>query len=667
MDPPCIQPSLLKKLSRPVSHTELDFQPSKSDHNEQLEVIYRLTQLLEGQPSTEAVAFEHVYITLQQGSTFEVAQRPGLHLLQEMLASEAFKTLQNKLRLPETAFFEITSEGNLKTRHSGRTLNLPNAHKLVPEMKEELDVLSEMAGLTGGIISQDEQIGLTHWLKFHHYIVPESVASCRTLVTFLKYDSPKSPPLGNYWEMIKPSDDRVVALSSEQRSQLRRVITSYTRGQSLLNQLSDQAIGGMPLPIRRLDVEGALKQLLSSSITAFWAKAFVRDLGWYGAQDDQPQSDESLQQIILTALLLDLHPMIGEQEPRNHIAGFNLYAADHVEMSFAQVQTAFERYLVEHQRVSEWNAPLASHLLLANAAPEFLVRELPPALLLGTPQWVDFCRTVAVQELNAPGSTRSMTHPQVRQLLQFDAVTESHRSLNALAAVDPVIDWALLNRIVTPEDVDRSLKDSLEKAAAAYTRHSRALAEAAATLTRPLPTRRSIALEILEQVAKGCTYLEKDVLHQKRNRPLVDAYNEFPVSPVDLHMSNDLATGDWDLKTGGSMYATFPAMLPNLISPDGEFYRRFNRDYVAHTQAMSSHLKLALSSVPLAERIRLLKGQLTIFCLRPSVAMLHSITRPPMNPIASTLDVILKVPNRRPMESRKDIEQVMGRYGVVIC
>ncbi|WP_415756190.1 hypothetical protein [Pseudomonas sp. LT1P18] len=202
----------------------------------------------------------------------------------------------------------------------------------------------------------------------------------------------------------------------------------------------------------------------------------------------------------------------------------------------------------------------------------------------------------------------------------------------------------------------------------AYALHAKTLAETAETLSRPLPTRKGVALDILKQVAKGCTYLENDVLHQKKNRPLEDTYADpFLVSPVELHMSNDLGTGDWDLKNGESIYKVFPQMLPNLISPDGEFYRQFNRDYVAHVQAMNMHLKQAFSSMPLPDRTRLLKGKVMMFTVRPSVAKLHSITSLPTNPIASTIDTILKVTERKPTESHKDIDEAKGRYGVVIC
>ncbi len=655
-----------RQLSRPAS-TEERARLSEGDNKERLEVIDSLAQYHEQLATSEKINLEHTFIYLEHDSTLEVALRPGVRLLRTTVESDDFSKFRNTLRLPAHTIYGVTSDGYVNVTYSNRTLSVPNAQKLAPKLKEELDLLIEMSNVTGGSITQDERFGLINWLKFHGYTVPQTVDDCRKLIAFLEYTPPVSPPLGDYWDLIKSAQDNSVTLSSDQRSQLRRLTTSYISGKSLLGHLSESILGGSLLPFKRSEAEEVLKALVSSPIARTWAKGIVRDQGWYGAQDDQPLSDESLQQTLLTALLLDLHPMIGEQEPRNHVAGFNLCAPTHAEKSFAEVQTAFEKYLIEHLRIGERNVTLAAHLLLANAAPEFLVREIPPALLLGTPPWVEFCRTVAVQEIIAPGSTRSMTYAQIQQLAQFESVSQSHKTLNSLSAVDSVIDWALLNSLVTPEDVDASLKDSLGVAVAAYARRSEALAATAAILARPLPTRRAIALEILEQVAKGCTYLEKDVLHQVKNRPLEDSFTDIPMSPVELLMSHDLATGDWDVKKGESLYTAFPQMLPNLVPPDGEFYRRFNRDYVAHEQAMCGHLKHALCALPLADRKRLLKGELTLFSVRPSVAKEHSITRPPSNPISSTIEAILKVTGRRPMESLEDIKQATGRYGVVIC
>lgn len=655
-------------LSRPSAYTPPQDHNSQKDNIERLEFLDKLKRHTQDNSHSREVSLEGTFISLESGSSLEETLQPARVMLRNMVEKASFKNLLMKLRLSEDSLFEVTAKGQVKAHYAGRTQSFEGAFKLAPDLNDDLVVLVEMAQLTGGIVTLDDQVGMIQWLRFHRYLLPRTVIDAQNLIAFLEQRHPVSPPFGNYWEMIQAEENNPLTVSSAQRNRLRALIKEHTKGESLLELLSETVLGGLSTPFKRSDAEHFLKTLVSSSIALIWAKSFVRDLDWYGAQDDQPLSDESLQQILLTALLLDLHPMVGEQEPRNQVAGFDLYAAQHIEKSFASVQTEFERHLINHHRITEQNAALASHLLLAGTAPEFLVKDLPPTLLLGTPQWVDYCRTIAVQETLSPGSSRSMTHAQIQHLMKSDSVTESQQALNALAAVDPVIDWALLNSIVTHDEVNRSAKDSLEVAVAAYARHAKTIAETAETLSRPLPTRKSVALDILKQVAKGCTYLEDDVLHQKSNRPLEDAYaNPFLMSPVDLHMSNDLQTGDWDLKHGASIYTAFPKMLPNLISPDGVFYRQFNQNYVSHAQAVSTHLKLALSSLPLVDRARLLRGQVTIFSVRPSVATLHPITRLPMNPLASTLDVILKVPNRVPMESHKDKEQATGRYGVVMC
>jgi hypothetical protein len=654
-----------RHLSRPLAYTPPQFHNRQKDNIERREILDNLKRRTQDNSHSREVTLEGIFISLEPGSSLEDTLQPARAMLRNMVEKASFKKLLMKLRLPEDSLFEVTATGQVKAHYAGKTLSFESAFKLVPELNDDLVVLVEMAQLTGGVVTLDDQVGMIQWLRFHRYLLPRTVIDAQNLITFLEQSHPDSPPFGNYWEMVTAGENNPLTMSSAQRNMLRTLIKEYTKGESLLELLSDTILGGRSTPIKRSEAEYFLNMLVSSSIALIWAKSFVRDLDWYGAQDDQPLSDESLQQILFTALLLDLHPKVGEQEPRNQVAEFDLYAAHHIEKSFASVHTEFERHLINHHRMTEQNVALASHLLLAGNAPEFLVPDLPPTLLLGTPQWVDYCRTIAVQEAILPGSSRSMTHAQIQHLMKSDSVTESQQALNALAAVDPVIDWALLNGIVTHNEVNRSVKDSLEVAVAAYARHAKTFAETAETLSRPLPTRKSVALDILKQVAKGCTYLEDDVLHQKSNRTLQDAYAKpFLISPVDLLMSNDLQTGNWDLEHGESIYKAFPKMLPNLISPDGEFYRQFNRNYVSHTQAMSTHLKLALSSLPLLDRTRLLRGQVTIFSVRPSVATLQPSIRPPIVPLLSTpLDIMPRVP----MESQKDKEQATGRYGVVVC
>jgi hypothetical protein len=648
-------------LSNPVRPTQLD-------HAERLEVIYKLQQREKSTSPSQAISLAGATITLESGSTLDSALQPGRKMLQNLCEQEAFKKLTSTLRFPDHSQFAVTGNGEIFAQYSGNTLEFAGAFKLAPNLKDDLLTLVEMARLTGGSISLAEQIELEGWLRFHDFLIPRTAAECSRLTTFLTQPPAVTALFGNYWEMIKSGADNSVTLSADQRNQFRGLISSYLKGQSLLENLSHSIFGGQTTSFKRSEAEAILQRLVSSPIALRWASAYIRDLGWYGAQENQPQSDESLKQLMLTSLLLDLHPRVGEPEPRNHVAGFDLYAVEHIEKSFADVQTAFEKHLTQHHRISEKNAALAAHLLLAEAAPEFLVKDLPATLALGTPQWVEFCRIVAVQETIAPGSTRSMTYTRLLELSRLGEVSGFRKTLDALAAGDAVIDWGLLNNIITPEDVAKSIPGALAKASAAYARFADTLAETADTLVRPLPTRRSVSLDILKQVAKGCSYLEHDVMFQKKNHVLEDAYGDrLSISPVELHMSNDLASGDWDLKKGESIYTAFPRMLPNLIAPDGEFHRQFNRDYLKHMQAMGTHLKQAFCAMPIAHRTRLLKGKVTVFSLRPSVAKLQTLNNLPTNPLSSTLYTILGTTSGKPTESHKEIEAAKGRYGVVLC
>jgi len=655
-----------RNLSRLTNSIDSQRDHSPSDNREREEVIYKLRQRVSDLAPSQTITLAGATITLESGSSLEEALLAGRHLLHTLCEQASFKKLLATLQLSDRFIFEVSAEGKMNAVSGNNSTGLENAFILAPDLKEDLQTLVEMAALTGGKISNADQIDLTQWLAFHGFLIPRNALEVSRLVAFMTAAPKPGPVFGNYREMIKASEGNTATLSAAQRGELRKLIVSYTKGESLLEHLSERILGGRLAPFTRSEAENIIDQLVSSPIAVHWVDACVRDLGWYGTQPNQPQSATARKQIILTALLLDLHPQVGEQEPRNHVAGFDLYAAEHLELSFADIQTRFENHLIAHHRVSQRNVALAAHLLLAEPAPEFLVPQLPATLLLGTPQCVEYCRIVAVHEIIAPGSTRSMSYAKLQQLSTLEPATESRKKLDALAAIDPVIDWALLNKIVSPEEVENSVPEALKVATDAYVRHARTLAANAETLKRPLPTRKSVALDILKHVAKGCTYLENDVLQQVRNVPLEDAYNSLRLSPVELHMSNDLATGDWDLKKGESIYKAFPDLLRNLVSPDGEFHRQFNRAYVTHTQAMHTHLKQAFSFLPLSERTRLLKGKVTMFTVRPSVAKLQDITSLPVNPLASVIDSIVKTTERKPTESHKEIDEAKGRYGVVI-
>lgn len=651
-----------KPLSRPFTDRPLVDKSHSGDFGERQEIIYKLQQRTTYATPSAAVNLEGASLTLETGSTLHQALQPGIASLKKLERHPAFQAFLAKLRLTGYSVIHITEHGEITIELAGRRQSFSGSAIPDTDVNEAINVLVEMTALTGGTITSDDRVELLQWLNFHRYTIPQSVADAQALLGFLQLEYPVSPVGGHYWDLLSATGDSSALLSPAQRAQVRALTKGYTGGALLLDVLSDAVLGGRPAFLRT-EANDALHKIVSSPIGTIWARAYVKALDWYGASEDQPMDDEQLQQMLLTATLLDLHPSIGEPEPRNHILGFNLYAAEHIEQPVAAVLTRFEEHLVEHHRFTRQNVALAAHLLLAGVAPEFLVRDVPASLVLGTPQWVDLCRAVGVLEINAPGSSRTLTYLRLQQLTTYDSVSEPQQTLNALAAVDPVIDWALLNRIVTLDEVKASTLQALETALAAYNRYSQQAAETARALSVPLPTRKAVARSILEFAAPGCDFLDEDVLYQKSNFSFQDVNAEpLAMSLVDLHMSNDLATGDWDLKRADSVFTQFAQLRSRLVSPDGVFHLQFNRAYVSHAEAMATQVKLTLSSLPLLDRTRLLKGKVSCFTLRPSVA-----SPGVLDPIATIISPPGNLRDLIFLENQKDKDAATGRYAVVLC
>ena len=354
-----------RRLSRPSAYIPPQDHNNQKDTIERLEFLSKLKRRAQDYSDSKEVSLEGASISLESGSSLEEALQPARVMLRNMVEKASFKKLLTRLQLSEHSLIEVTANGQVKAHSAGSTLSFEDAFKLAPDLNDDLVVLVEMAQLTGGVVTLDDQVSMTQWLKFHRYLLPRTLIDAQNLIEFLEQRHPVSPPFGNYWGMIQTGENNPLTLSSAQCSQFRALIKEQTNGQSLLELLSNSVLGGRSTPFKQSRAEYYLNWIVSNPIALIWARSFVRHLDWYGAQDDQPLSDESLQQILLTALLLDLHPMVGEQEPRNQVAGFDLYSAQHIEKSFASVQTEFERHLINNHRITEQNAALASHLLLS--------------------------------------------------------------------------------------------------------------------------------------------------------------------------------------------------------------------------------------------------------------------------------------------------------------
>ncbi|MDP0947349.1 hypothetical protein, partial [Klebsiella pneumoniae] len=77
-----------------------------------------------------------------------------------------------------------------------------------------------------------------------------------------------------------------------------------------------------------------------------------------------------------------------------------------------------------------------AHIMLANVAPEFLVRDTPATLHIGSPAWLAFRKTVALLEESAAGSSRTLTYDQVLERSALEPLTPQQAVLFHAAETD---------------------------------------------------------------------------------------------------------------------------------------------------------------------------------------------------------------------------------------
>ena len=147
---------------------------------------------------------------------------------------------------------------------------------------------------------------------------------------------------------------------------------------------------------------------------------------------------------VSAALVQELDPLAGTS--RHNLAGYNLYGEDNAGASAADIVERFTTHL--KSRVGAELAPLTARLLLSAAAPELLVIDTPPNLVLGSHTWANFAIEVSRIEQQVPGASANMTFSQVMAF--GDALPVSLQGDDELgsAARHAVIDWGIANGVV---------------------------------------------------------------------------------------------------------------------------------------------------------------------------------------------------------------------------
>ncbi|MBF6039476.1 hypothetical protein H8F22_11405 [Pseudomonas sp. P154a] len=648
----------------------------KVDAAERQVVVRLLQSVFEDQEDDGPYHWQGYEFELAKGSSLYEVHMPG-RVAWNNLAN--YTVVMDELRRhgPENmAATRINETGGLEIFRKDRLVWDVVDVNIVQESHyyQKLLVIGDIAKQAGGYIYSEDFVDVDQWLKFHGLMVPRNASETKNLIALFEFD-PEVDELGNYWGQLVTDDPSLAVLSVEQRDAIRQVTQRVAKNTKLLDKLfreTGRVIATHDNAAQRIG------QLIKHPVAQACARKLLEESGWFGAQSGQEVSSQGLEQLLVTSLLLDLYPSLGSTQDRKRIAGFALYAPSNVERSPAVVREELQALLYTKGWVDPAAAPLACHLLLAEMAPEFLVTGVPAAMTMGSVAWVTFCHGVALAEAVRKGASRVLTYAQIMAYVELEPVSEPLSRLRELAMIDPIVDWALLNGVISESELTQAAKETTERAITAFQEFAENFTHLASVYSIPMPNRETIAREALKGAVPECDFLDDKVLYQHPG--LYASPN--PMSMVGLHMSADLAGGQWDFRavfpddvfsrtpdllagvtnqqrpthydpSVTSLYSRFPR-LQNL-PPNNVEYHRLLRNYLGDlNKALATNVKLALSHMLAHDLEIFLKGKITFFTVRLPATSTESYFSISPVPVSTTY------------ETQQSNDAVKGRFGIVM-
>jgi hypothetical protein len=636
-------------------------------------------------PFTTVFNVQDRFIPRVIGSSFDERCEPARNAFQKVIETPMFAQLLRKHAYPADIQLAVDAKASVRIVYDSEfeshrlSIALDDAQVLV--FSEELDMLADLAKTIGGVVYSGQVIGIVQWLIFHGYKVPTTIGETRSLIEWLAFELPEPPSLGDYHELLHADESSPFHLSIADRKVITGTVHELTRGAtSLLQALAFANFNLIPAQDKREHADKFLQNFLRRKPARALGVTLHERLGWHLESDDPDVRDHQLDELVVAALIIDMQ--LRSDQPL--VAGYDFYQPANASRSAAEVCLLFEQHLVDLGLSEAYNAPLAAHLLIAGAAPELLIGEIPPGLTLDKPGWVTVRQTAAVIEHAAPGSSRVMTFAQLKMFSELTPVSGELDKLYEAAAIPAVVDWAVLNGVIpyrSEKDYDKAM---VIKASAYFSRYMEALAQSETGLSTAPPDRRKVALRALEQVMPAGPYLEQQAFEIKyldsfgerswleglnaahpagilsefwnflasgtdNNEFAINGLLRMRLSILDLYMSGDLVENGQlsdKFKTRDNFHppANAFARLAELQSPSQLFDQAFDRYYQDVREGLSSLIKIAITQMPERDRLALTNGEMTFYTVRKEVN--------PLNPN---------------QETQIQRDEANGRYGIILC
>lgn len=492
---------------------------------------------------------------------------------------------------------------------------------------------------------------LAQHVQAHALAVPRTAGDALATLQALEMTLPRSPEHADYRQVLPPGP--------EQRETVRTVVKDWlprTTGR-LLDHLAGPLLADLSPPAIRTQADRLLMQLLRRPPARELGRRLLGAVDGYGQHAEEQTSSASLENLVLGALMLELDPQPSEQ--RYVVAGLDLAGSSQRGRPHSALREDLELHLVRGGKVSASAAPLAAHLLLAGAAPEFLVRELPATLrFMTSTTWLVFSQGVAMAHRIAPGSPQQLSYNDVIALASRSDTSPQQQQWREYTATQGLLDWAVAQGELTHQADGRYPMRDIDAAKARLQSRLEALKTAFMIFASELPTRRSVALDDLRRVFPGhprldtpdlcwtlASYLQKNLGSESSGPP---RWHNVPY--LSKHTLADLHSQGWlqpfSRHWNSAHQALNLGVMRTRFSRLGEMGALLNAAFDAHLdrlkQAYAITLEDLLAQLPLADRARLPFGELQLLALNKEA------TKP------------------EALETREEKSARTGRFGIIL-
>lgn len=455
-------------------------------------------------------------------------------------------------------------------------------------------------------------------LKAKGFGSAKTAGGLRNVIQWLKHSLPPVPASGNYAALLSEVG-KVGDLSAADRHHLHKISSEH-----LYNAHSFfSVVGAQLLPTKtdediRNNADRYLDQLLNDKPAIKLGNDIATSIHWYGSGGSNTLSKTQGRNLLVAALKLsvgtDAHRIPGT------IAGYEIYNPKNYGRRFDEVRNDIEEHLINTQGLARPDAILMAHLFLAKEAPEFLVKEGPEKIRIGTSAWLNLrLGTSFAESVGGVGSSRAMTDKEVIATSQLGPIGIDQQKLFAALGTAPLLDWAVMQGVISRPVGSSYSPEQYEAASSAFLEQTREGKKALGVVATP-PDRAHIALtnlkalfpEMTEQELLTHKYLPSGPVYDELGKhiglarmSLPDAYATGRLKPGDYKFVNRVISQEAFDRRVGTLEP-----VADLIGPNVDKYMN------SLNEARSTMTKLALSQLPLEERQAIEKGQVQIFSLR---------------------------------------------------